>query len=110
MKFYSILLIFISLFPFRSGKTSIIKLIFEKMTAGDTLKLPETKIIQIHGKNHFIFHTNSFIHSSIELTCGIHVRFQIRDVPGPKTASLSDLELYVSDSTTIIYVLDVTVR
>lgn len=35
----------------RSGKTSIIKLIFEKMTAGETLQLPETKTIQIHGKN-----------------------------------------------------------
>ena len=34
----------------RGGKTSIIKLIFEKMNAGETLKLPETKMIQIHGK------------------------------------------------------------
>ncbi|CAF1394027.1 unnamed protein product [Rotaria sp. Silwood1] len=75
----------------KSGKTSIIKLIFEKMTAGETLKLPETKMVQIH-----------------ELTCGIYVRFQIRDVPGPKTASLSDFETFAPNSTTIIFVLDVT--
>ncbi|CAF2624931.1 unnamed protein product [Rotaria sp. Silwood2] len=75
----------------KSGKTSIIKLIFEKMTAGETLKLPETKMVQIH-----------------ELTCGIYVRFQIRDVPGPKTASLSDFETYAPNSTTIVFVLDVT--
>lgn len=36
----------------RSGKTSIIKLIFEKMTAGETLQLPETKMIQIHGNEY----------------------------------------------------------
>jgi len=75
----------------KSGKTSIIKLIFEKMTAGETLQLPETKIVQIH-----------------ELTCGIHVRFQIRDVPGPKTVSLNDFEIYASESTKIIFILDVT--
>ena len=34
----------------RSGKTSIIKLIFEKMAAGETLQLPATEIIQIHGR------------------------------------------------------------
>jgi len=61
------------------------------MTAGETLQLPETKIIQIH-----------------ELTCGIHVRFQIRDVPGPKTASLLDFETYSSECTTIVFVLDAT--
>ncbi|CAF1288500.1 unnamed protein product [Adineta steineri] len=75
----------------KSGKTSIIKLIFEKMTAGETLQLPETKIIQIH-----------------ELTCGIHVRFQIRDVPGPKTASLLDYDTYSSECTTIVFILDAT--
>ncbi|CAF1102182.1 unnamed protein product [Rotaria sordida] len=75
----------------KSGKTSIIKLIFEKMTAGETLKLPETKMIQIH-----------------ELTCGVYVRFQIRDVPGPKTASLNDFETFAPNATTIIFVLDVT--
>ncbi|CAF5185627.1 unnamed protein product, partial [Rotaria sp. Silwood1] len=36
----------------KSGKTSIIKLIFEKMTAGETLQLPETKTIQIHGNSY----------------------------------------------------------
>ncbi|CAF2399079.1 unnamed protein product [Rotaria sp. Silwood2] len=75
----------------KSGKTSIIKLIFEKMTAGETLQLPETKTIQIH-----------------ELTCGIHVRFQIRDVPGPKTASLFDFDTYSSECTTIVFILDAT--
>ncbi|CAF1245491.1 unnamed protein product [Adineta steineri] len=75
----------------KSGKTSVIKLIFEKMTAGETLQLPETKIVQTH-----------------ELTCGIHVRFQIRDVPGPKTALSDDFETYALESTTIVFVLDVT--
>ncbi|CAF2151295.1 unnamed protein product [Rotaria magnacalcarata] len=75
----------------KSGKTSIIKLIFEKMTAGETLQLAETKTIQIH-----------------ELTCGIHVRFQIRDVPGPKTASLLDFDAYSSECTTIVFILDAT--
>ncbi|CAF3313802.1 unnamed protein product [Rotaria socialis] len=75
----------------KSGKTSIIKLIFEKMTAGETLQLPETKTIQIH-----------------ELSCGIHVRFQIRDVPGPKTTSLLDFDAYSSECTTIVFILDAT--
>ena len=35
---------------FRSGKTSIVKLIFEKMTPGETLKLAETKLVQLHGE------------------------------------------------------------
>jgi len=52
--------IYIYLLNSRSGKTSIIKLIFEKMTAGETLKLPETKIVQIHGKNFFFFLVRSF--------------------------------------------------
>lgn len=46
---------------------------------------------------------------SLELTCGIHVRFQIRDVPGPKTASLFDFDTYSSECTTIVFVLDATV-
>ncbi|CAF3446515.1 unnamed protein product [Rotaria socialis] len=75
----------------KSGKTSIIKLIFEKMSAGETLKLPETKMVQIH-----------------ELTCGIYVKFQIRDVPGPKMSSLNDFEAFASNSTTIVFVLDIT--
>lgn len=75
----------------KSGKTSLLKLIFEKMTAGDTLKLPETKMIQIH-----------------ELACGVHVRFQIRDVPGPKSAMASDFDTYAPDSTTIVFIIDVT--
>lgn len=37
---------------FRSGKTSIIKRIFDKMTAGETLQLPETKMVQTHGRFH----------------------------------------------------------
>ncbi len=78
------------------------------MTAGETLQLPETKIIQIHGTFEFkIFIYFSFI--LLELTCGIHVRFQIRDVPGPKTASLLDFDAYSSECTTIVFVLDVTV-
>ncbi|UJR09516.1 hypothetical protein I4U23_013754 [Adineta vaga] len=75
----------------KSGKTSVLKLIFEKMAAGETLQLPETKMVQIH-----------------ELTCGVHIRFQIRDVPGPKTASASDFENYALESTTIVFILDVT--
>jgi hypothetical protein len=46
---------------------------------------------------------------SLELTCGIHVRFQIRDVPGPKAASLLDFDTYSSGCTTIVFVLDATV-
>jgi len=78
------------------------------MTAGETLKLPETKIVQTHGRKYFIL---SFIKIliSLELTCGIHVRFQIRDVPGPKTVLSSDFEIYASESTTIIFILDITV-
>jgi hypothetical protein len=79
------------------------------MTAGETLKLPETKIVQVHGKKIF-FNKYFFIYFSLELTCGIHVRFQIRDVPGPKTVSASDFESYAPESTTIIFILDVTVR
>lgn len=45
-----------------------------------------------------------------ELICGIHVRFQIRDVPGPKISSLLDFDTYSSGCTTIIFVLDATVR
>jgi hypothetical protein len=80
------------------------------MAAGETLKLPETKIVQIHGKIFcYIFRNLLWIYS-LELTCGIHVRFQIRDVPGPKTASSSDFETYAPESTTIIFILDITVR
>ncbi|CAF4983417.1 unnamed protein product, partial [Rotaria socialis] len=61
------------------------------MSAGETLKLPETKMVQIH-----------------ELTCGIYVKFQIRDVPGPKMSSLNDFEAFASNSTTIVFVLDIT--
>ncbi|UJR36623.1 hypothetical protein I4U23_029343 [Adineta vaga] len=75
----------------KSGKTSIIKLIFDKMTAGETLQLPETKMIQRH-----------------EFSCGIHVEFQICDVPGPKIASLLDFDTYSSECTTIVFVLDAT--
>jgi hypothetical protein len=50
-----------------------------------------------------------FLFFSLELTCGIHVRFQIRDVPGPKTASSNDFETYASETTTIVFILDVTV-
>jgi hypothetical protein len=46
---------------------------------------------------------------SLELSCGIHVRFQIRDVPGPKAASLLDFETYSSECTTIVFVFDATV-
>ncbi|CAF0894411.1 unnamed protein product [Adineta ricciae] len=75
----------------KSGKTSIIKLIFDKMTAGETLQLPETKMILRH-----------------ELSCGIHVKFKICDVPGPKTASLLDFDTYSAECTTIVFVLDAT--
>jgi len=34
----------------KSGKTSIIKVIFEKMTASETLGLPATNFVQIHGR------------------------------------------------------------
>jgi len=46
---------------------------------------------------------------SLELTCGVHVRFQIRDVPGPKAASLVDFDAYSSECTTIVFILDATV-
>lgn len=75
----------------KSGKTSIIKVIFEKMTASETLGLSATNFVQIH-----------------ELTCGVHINFQIRDLPGPKTVLLTDFENYALDSTTIIFVLDIT--
>lgn len=45
----------------------------------------------------------------LELTCGIYVRFQVRDVPGPKMSSLNDFETYATNATTIVFVLDVTV-
>ncbi len=57
---------------------------------------------------YFYLHLNDYF--SLELSCGIHVRFQIRDVPGPKTVSESDFDTYASESTTIIFILDVTVR
>jgi hypothetical protein len=57
-----------------------------------------------------IVHSTPPLISFVELTCGIHVRFQIRDVPGPKTASLPEFDTYASDSTTVIFVLDVTVK
>lgn len=60
-----------------------------------------------NSKDNILFLINLF---SLELTCGIHIRFQIRDVPGPKTVSESDFETYASESTTIIFILDVTVR
>ncbi len=47
---------------------------------------------------------------SLELTCGVHVRFQIRDVPGPKAASLVDFDSYSSECTTIVFILDATVQ
>jgi hypothetical protein len=78
------------------------------MTAGETLQLPETKIIQIHGKRSLLIF-NFLIDFFLELTCGIHVRFQIRDVPGPKTSSLFDFDTYSSECTTIVFVLDATV-
>ena len=98
----------------KSGKTSIIKLIFEKMTAGETLQLPETKTIQKHGSpkinyqniNYFLV----FFLLLLELACGVHVRFQIRDVPGPNTLSLLDFDTYSSECTTVIFVLDATVE
>jgi hypothetical protein len=58
----------------------------------------------------FWFDLSINIYFSLELTCGIHVRFQIRDVPGPKAALSNDFETYASESTTIIFILDVTVR
>ena len=45
----------------------------------------------------------------LEVACGIHVRFQIRDVPGPKIASLNDFETFALNATTIVFILDVTV-
>jgi hypothetical protein len=81
------------------------------MTAGETLQLPETKMVQTHGKHIFLSQPNMFSYLiPLELTCGIHVRFQIRDVPGPKTVSASDFDTYASESTTIVFILDVTVR
>lgn len=93
----------------KSGKTSIIKLIFEKMTAGETLQLPETKTIQKHGSFEKQIN-NHFLLFSLELSCGVHVRFQIRDVPGPNAASLLDFDTYSSECTTVIFVLDATVE
>jgi len=45
-----------------------------------------------------------------ELTCGVHIHFQIRDLPGPKTILLTNFENYAPDSTTIIFILDITVN
>lgn len=47
--------------------------------------------------------------SSIEFTCGIHIHFQIRDVPGPKTVSASDFDFHAPECTTIVFILDATV-
>jgi hypothetical protein len=52
---------------------------------------------------------NSKIFYFLEFTCGVHVKFQIRDVPGPKTASLLDFDTYSPECTTIVFILDATV-
>ncbi|CAF0958791.1 unnamed protein product [Didymodactylos carnosus] len=61
------------------------------MTAGETLKLPETQILQIH-----------------DLSCGHHVRFQVRDPPGPNHTTLHPLEFdkYSNDCNALIFVID----
>lgn len=97
---------------FRSGKTSIIKLIFEKLPPGETLKLSETELVQVYGKKMIVkikISSMNYCFLNAELTCGIHVRFQLRDVPGPQSAHLGDFASYASESTSIIFVLDVTV-
>jgi hypothetical protein len=42
--------------------------------------------------------------------CGDCLRLQIRDVPGPQTVSFSDFVQYADRVTTIVFILDVTVR
>lgn len=85
----------------------MLKLIFEKMPAGDTLQLPETQRVQTHGRVHSL-HVGA-TSCVLDLTCGVHVQFEIRDVPGPKTALASDFGSYALESTTVVFILDVTV-